>query len=52
MSDLKQIGEFLATLWTVWAVLIFAGIAFWALRPKNRKRFERDARIPLNDDKR
>jgi cytochrome c oxidase cbb3-type subunit IV len=52
MTELKQIGEYLATLWTVWAVLIFLGIAFWALRPKNRKRFERDARIPLDNDER
>ncbi|SKA09541.1 cytochrome c oxidase cbb3-type subunit 4 [Enhydrobacter aerosaccus] len=51
MTTLKEIGEFLATLWTVWAVLIFLGIAFWALRPKNRKRFERDAKIPLNDER-
>ncbi|MBS0520497.1 MAG: cbb3-type cytochrome c oxidase subunit 3 [Proteobacteria bacterium] len=51
MTELKEIGEFLATLWTVWAVLIFLGIAFWALRPKNRKRFEHDANIPLNDER-
>ncbi len=51
MTELKEIGEFFATLWTVWAVLIFAGIAFWALRPRNRKRFERDAHIPLNDER-
>jgi cytochrome c oxidase cbb3-type subunit 4 len=44
-----SIGETLATLWTVWAVLLFAGIAFWALRPANRRRFDSDARIPLDD---
>ena len=32
------------------AILVFAGIAFWAWRPKNRRRFEKDARIPLNDE--
>ena len=45
----QSIGEALATLWTVWAVLLFTGVAFWALRPSNRKRFESDARIPLDD---
>ena len=49
--NLTIIGEMLATLWTVWAVLICSGIAFWALRPANRERFENDARIPLNDER-
>jgi cytochrome c oxidase cbb3-type subunit 4 len=49
--NLTSIGETLATLWTVWAVLLFAGVAFWALRSSNRQRFERDARIPLDDER-
>jgi cytochrome c oxidase cbb3-type subunit IV len=48
--DLETVGEILTSIWTVWAVLVFAGIAFWAWRPANRKRFDRDARIPLNDE--
>jgi cytochrome c oxidase cbb3-type subunit 4 len=51
MSTLAEIGELLATLWTVWAVLVFGGIAWWAWRPANRRRFEGDARIPLNDER-
>jgi len=51
MTTLASLGETLATLWTVWAVLLFAGIAFWAWRPRNRCRFERDAHIPLNDER-
>lgn len=47
--NLEAIYEILTSIWTVWAVLIFAVIVFWAWRPKNRKRFEKDARIPLND---
>jgi cytochrome c oxidase cbb3-type subunit 4 len=42
-------GEILASAWNVWAVLVFAGIAYWAWRPGNRRRFEQDARIPLDD---
>jgi cytochrome c oxidase cbb3-type subunit 4 len=49
--NVNIIGETLATLWTVWAVAICLGIAFWALRPANRERFESDARIPLNDER-
>jgi cytochrome c oxidase cbb3-type subunit 4 len=51
MSTLVSIGELLSTLWTVWAVVLFAGIGYWALRPGNRRRFERDAQIPLNDER-
>ncbi len=50
MSTLASIGELLATIWTVWAVMLFTGIGAWAWRPRNRVRFERDARIPLNDE--
>lgn len=49
---LQSLGEFLGSLWTVWALIVFAGIAFWAWRPRNKKRFEKDAQIPLNDDDR
>jgi cytochrome c oxidase cbb3-type subunit 4 len=50
MNMLASIGELLSTIWTIWAVGIFALIAFWAWRPANRGRFENDARIPLNDE--
>jgi cytochrome c oxidase cbb3-type subunit IV len=50
MTMLASIGELLSTVWTVWAVAVFAGIAFWAWRPGNRARFDGDARIPLNDE--
>jgi hypothetical protein len=32
-------------------IIIFLVIAFWAFRPRNKKRFEKDARIPLDDDR-
>jgi cytochrome c oxidase cbb3-type subunit IV len=51
MSTLLSLGELLSTLWTIWAVGLFGGIAYWALRPGNRRRFERDAQIPLNDER-
>ena len=47
--NVEALGEILASIWTVWAVLVFAGIVIWAWRPANRRRFERDAHIPLND---
>ena len=46
---LEALHQILASAWTLWAVLIFAGIARWALRPANRRRFEQTSRIPLDD---
>jgi cytochrome c oxidase cbb3-type subunit 4 len=48
---LERLGEILGSIWTIWAVIVFAGIAFWAWRPRNRRRFEKDSRIPFNDER-
>ena len=48
--DMQAVHEVLASAWTVCAVLVFAGIVRWALRPANRQRFEKDAHIPFNDE--
>ncbi len=34
-------------LWIVWMVLLFVGLAGYALLPRNKKHFEQCARIPL-----
>jgi cytochrome c oxidase cbb3-type subunit 4 len=47
---LEALHQILASAWTLWAVLIFAVIVRWAWRPANRRRFEQDANIPLNDE--
>lgn len=48
--DLEELYEAARSLWVVWLMLLFLGIVFWAFRPKNKKRFEDDARIPFKDD--
>lgn len=40
----------LPTLATVLVSLAFIGLCVWVLWPSNKARFERDARIPLQDD--
>lgn len=42
----------MTSLWLVLLVVLFIGIIAWAFRPKNKARFERDAKIPLQDDDR
>ena len=48
--DWAGLYETARSLWVVWLMLLFLGIVFWAFRPKNKKRFEDDARIPFKDD--
>jgi len=47
----EAVAIFLRSLWVVWLMLVFLAIAFWAFRPRNKARFEADARIPLGDDR-
>ena len=34
-------------LWIVWMVLLFVGLVFYALRPRNKRHFEDCSRIPF-----
>jgi cytochrome c oxidase cbb3-type subunit 4 len=42
--------EFLRSFWVIWLIILFAAIVFWIYRPKNKARFEDDARIPFRED--
>jgi cytochrome c oxidase cbb3-type subunit 4 len=48
--DLNVVYEVARSLWVVWLMILFAGVVFWAFRPKNKKRFEDDARIPFREE--
>jgi cytochrome c oxidase cbb3-type subunit IV len=50
MTALDTIVDLARQLWVLWLMLAFLAIAFWAFRPANKRRFERDAQIPLKDD--
>ena len=43
------IGE-LQSIATVSAFVAFIGVAWWAYSPKNKKRFEEDAQLALDDE--
>ena len=51
MNGIEALVGWARQLWPLWLIVVFAVIAFWAYRPANKRRFERDARIPLNDDR-
>jgi len=40
----------LSQVWVVWIAAVFVAIVWYAYRPRNRKRFEEYASIPLRDD--
>lgn len=42
-------ANLLRGLLTALSLACFIGIAIWAYAPRNRDRFDRDARIPLDD---
>ncbi len=48
--DLTALAEAARSAWVVWLMVLFLGVVFWAFRPKNRQRFEDDARIPFRDE--
>jgi cytochrome c oxidase cbb3-type subunit 4 len=41
----------LKSLWVVWFMAVFLAIALWAYWPRNKKRFQAHARIPLDDER-
>lgn len=50
MELLQELSVLLRQFWGLWLMIFFLGIVVWAYRPKNRKRFQDDAMIPLRDD--
>ena len=48
--DSSGLFDWLRSLWLVWLIVLFALIVWWAYRPKNKQRFEEDARIPFKDE--
>ncbi len=49
--SLPDLLHWARSLWPLWLMLIFFGIVFHAYRPKNRRRFEDLANLPLRDDR-
>ncbi len=50
--DIHEIYGMAASVWVVWFCLLFAGIVFWAYRPRRRQNLQSHASIPLRDDDR
>jgi len=44
--------EFLRSLWVVWLMAIFVGIAGWAFWPRRRGQLEAHGRLPLEIEER
>jgi len=48
--DWMALSEMARPFWGVWLMIAFLGIVVWAYWPKNKERFEQDARIVFEDD--
>ncbi|MHB8886873.1 MAG: cbb3-type cytochrome c oxidase subunit 3 [Methylovirgula sp.] len=50
MSTYESVTSFVATWGLVYFGVIFIIVLIYALRPSNRKKFDKAARIPLEED--
>lgn len=41
--DFTAISESFGAGWVVWMIVLFAGVVFWAFRPKNKNRQDQDS---------
>lgn len=48
--DLQWLYSVLRPAWIIWFMAMFILIVAWALWPRNRRRFDADARIPFKED--
>ena len=48
--EYHDIAHFVRTWGTVYFALLFVGVLAYALWPRNRDKFERAARMPLEED--
>ncbi|TCS64085.1 cbb3-type cytochrome oxidase subunit 3 [Varunaivibrio sulfuroxidans] len=47
---LHELEGLFRSIWVVWLMVIFAAVIYWAYRPKNKKRFEDDAKMIFKDE--
>jgi len=48
--DYQTMSQIAETWGLVYMLVLFAGVLVYALRPKSKAKFERQARIPLSED--
>lgn len=47
---MMAVFEFLRSIWGLWLMAIFLGIVWWAFRPANKAKWERQGEMILRDD--
>ncbi|MBT4932388.1 MAG: cbb3-type cytochrome c oxidase subunit 3 [Rhodospirillaceae bacterium] len=47
---LETLYELARSTWVIWMVMLFSGIVLWAFLPRNKERFEDDAKIIFKDE--
>ncbi|MCH6590821.1 MAG: cbb3-type cytochrome c oxidase subunit 3 [Alphaproteobacteria bacterium] len=48
--DLSAVFDAIGVVGVVWLAILFAGVLFWAFRPRKRRRSTGDAPVPFDDD--
>jgi len=47
---LETLYEIARSSWVVWMIIVFFSIVLWAFLPRNKERFEEDAKIIFKDE--
>jgi len=47
---LETLYEIARSSWVVWMIIVFVSIVLWAFLPRNKDRFEEDAKIIFKDE--
>jgi cytochrome c oxidase cbb3-type subunit 4 len=47
---MQGLVELARSFWGVWLMLLFVGIVVWTMWPSRKRKLERQARIPFEDD--
>lgn len=47
--SLETLYEIARSTWVIWMVVLFSSIVLWAFLPRNKKRFEEDAKMIFRD---
>lgn len=48
--DLNTLYEYARQFWVVWLAILVIAVFWYAFNPKNKKRFEEDAKIIFKDE--
>ncbi len=47
---MTELLEIMRASWLIWLIILFVAVLWWAYRPRNKRKWEDAAQIPLRDE--